>query len=134
MKLPPDLSRRILTDPANTVSGGQVVLPRMTEAAFTAFVIGEAQIRGWLVAHFRGVRVQRKNGSAYWQTPVQGNGAGFPDLILVRGSRMIAAELKVGRNVVSAEQRQWLQALGAAGAETYEWRPGGWPEIELVLA
>lgn len=104
-----------------------------TEAQFTAQVIAFARMHGWRVAHFRGVRVQRKGGGTYYETPVQGDGKGFPDLILVRRGTLVAAELKVGRNAVTAEQRDWLAAFGAAGAAVHEWRPEDWPEIERTL-
>src|SRR5215813_9770420 len=32
-----------------------------------------------------------------WRTAVSGDGAGFPDLLLVRAERLVVAELKVGR-------------------------------------
>lgn len=104
-----------------------------TEAEFMRQVIALASLHHWRVAHFRGVRVQRKDGSVYYQTPVQADGAGWPDLILVRGERIIAAELKVGKNRTTAEQDAWLSWLAAAGVDTWVWRPDDWPTIEEVL-
>ncbi len=49
--------------------------------------------------------------------------AGFPDLVLVRGSELIAAELKSERGRVTPAQQQWLDALSAAGVEVAVWRP-----------
>lgn len=96
------------------------------EAEFQEQVIGLARANGWRVAHFRAVRVQRKNGQVYHETPVAADGAGFPDLILVRRGRLIVAELKVGANTTTAEQDAWLAAFKAAGAETYVWYPLDW--------
>jgi hypothetical protein len=101
-----------------------------TEAAFTAQVIGYARLMGWRSAHFR----PGMNARGQWMTAVQGDGAGFPDLILARGPRLVVAELKVGRNKPTAEQKKWLAAFEAAGVPAYTWRPADWPEIEDVLS
>jgi hypothetical protein len=108
-------------------------LPPLREAAFQRQVIDLLHVHGWRVAHFRGVRVQRKNGGVYHQTPVQGDGSGFPDVIAVRGGRIIVAELKCGRNRLTQEQKVWLDCFRLAGVPAYEWRPELWAEIEKVL-
>jgi hypothetical protein len=60
--------------------------------------------------------------------------AGWPDLVLVRGPRLIAAELKSERGRVRPEQRVWLDALAAVpGAETFLWRPSAWAQVQAVL-
>jgi hypothetical protein len=107
---------------------------RQNEAAFTKQVIDYARLRGWKVAHFRAVRVQRKNGSCYFETPVQGDGAGFPDLFMVRWLRCIAVELKIGKNPTTAEQRDWLTRMNSTGIETFVWYPSDWGHIERFLA
>lgn len=59
---------------------------------------------------------------------------GFPDLVLVRGDRLIFAELKTLSGRLEASQLEWLNELGAV--ETVEsmcWRPGDWAEIEETL-
>lgn len=60
---------------------------------------------------------------------------GFPDLTLVRGSRLVFAELKTSTGVVSQHQVLWLASLSATTAETYVWRPEDWRDgsIERVL-
>lgn len=102
----------------------------VTEAAFQAHVIHLAKLRGWRVAHFRAAQ----NGKGQWRTPVAADGAGFPDLILVRGTRIIAAELKSERGSVRPEQREWLNALEQTQVETFIWKPRHWPEIKAALA
>lgn len=102
---------------------------KLTEAEFTAQVIQYARLRGWRTAHFRPARTARG-----WRTAIQGDGKGWPDLILVRGTSVIAAELKIGRNRLTAEQAAWLRALDCANVMTYVWRPADWPKIEKVLA
>lgn len=101
---------------------------RQSEADFTAQVLELARIRGWRRAHFRPARTAKG-----WRTAVQGDGVGFPDLVLIRGSRLVVAELKTNRGRVRPEQSEWLAAFVTAGAETYLWRPSDWPEIEEVL-
>lgn len=60
--------------------------------------------------------------------------AGYPDLTLVRGQRLIYCELKSARGRLTAAQREWLTALGAVpGVETYCWRPDDWTSILCTL-
>lgn len=107
---------------------------RVTEADFTEAVIQRAQQLGWRVARFRTVRVQRKNGSVYYETPVQADGKGWPDLFMVRGFRVLAVELKVGKNRPTAAQMEWLDVLERAGVEIDVWTPADWPAIDRTLA
>jgi hypothetical protein len=60
------------------------------------------------------------------------SGPGFPDLVLVR-ERVVFAELKAERGRVSPSQQEWLDALRAAGAEVYLWRPRDWDTLCEVL-
>ncbi|HLB12610.1 MAG TPA: VRR-NUC domain-containing protein [Dehalococcoidia bacterium] len=61
--------------------------------------------------------------------------AGFPDLLMVRGDRIIAAELKTGKGKLTLVQEEWLGALAATGkVETHCWRPEHWPQVEEALA
>jgi len=58
---------------------------------------------------------------------------GFPDLVMLRPPRLVFAELKTARGRVKAAQQTWLDALRAAGAEAYLWRPGDADEVEAAL-
>jgi len=100
----------------------------VSERDFTAQVIALAQLNGFRVAHFRPAMTAKG-----WRTPVQGDGAGFPDLVLVRGCRLIFAELKATKGRVSPDQTEWLARLMGAGAECYIWRPDDWDEIVAKL-
>jgi VRR-NUC domain len=107
------------------LTAADVANRRTTERDFTAQVIELAHLLGWRVAHFRPAMTARG-----WRTPVQGDGQGFPDLILVRRDRLIAAELKREKGgVVSEDQRWWLAAFDAAGLETAVWRPSDFDRI-----
>lgn len=101
----------------------------MTEAEWTAQVIALARLTGWRVVHFRPARTARG-----WRTPVQGDGKGWPDLVLLRGQRLIAAELKTDTGRATAEQLAWLDAFALVGAETYLWRPCDWEAVQQVLS
>jgi VRR-NUC domain len=60
--------------------------------------------------------------------------AGFPDEVLVRGGRLIFAELKRDKGKLSVEQEAWLEDLrGVPGVDVYVWRPSQMDEIAQVL-
>lgn len=102
-----------------------------SEAEFQQGVIKLAQSLGWMVAWFRPVRVQRKNGSIYYETPVGADGEGFLDLVMVR-ERTIYAELKYATGL-RPRQKLWKKRLEDAGEEVYVWKPKDWREICDVL-
>lgn len=64
---------------------------------------------------------------------VQNIKAGLPDIIAARGDRLIFAELKRETGKTTPEQDIALTALGAAGAETYVWRPRDISVVRKVL-
>jgi hypothetical protein len=69
-----------------------------------------------------------------WRTPVQGDGKGFPDLVLARPPRVIFAELKTAKGKLGPEQENWLAALTACpGVEVYVWRPDQLDDIAQIL-
>jgi VRR-NUC domain len=106
--------------------------PTATEAEWQRTVIEYAQLRKWRVAHFRPARTEQG-----WRTPVQADGAGFPDLVMVRAGVIVVAELKSERGRLSSTQSEWLEAFRDAQAWSelgvYVWRPSSWPEVERVL-
>jgi hypothetical protein len=101
----------------------------ITEAEFLRQLLQLAALLRWRTCHFRPGRTARD-----WRTAVQGDGKGWPDIVLVR-ERIIFAELKrESRAKITREQETWLAALRRAGAEVYLWTPADWPDIERVLA
>ncbi len=75
-----------------------VVLPEgISEKEFQALVIQMAKDFGWKMIYH--THNSRKSA------------AGFPDLILIRGDLMLAAELKVGANTPTPAQEDWLLAF-----------------------
>lgn len=102
---------------------------RMTEKQLQDAVIKAAQLLGWRVAHFRPALTQ----TGRWVTAVQGDGVGFPDLVLVRPPRLMFVELKSHRGQVSDEQQAWLSDLTKVAnmeepgeIDVYVWRPADW--------
>lgn len=102
---------------------------QISESTFTKQVIDLARWNKWLVAHFRPGMTKRGR----WVTAVQGDGAGFPDLIMLRDERRILAELKSHKGKTSVKQRAWLAAAKVAGFETYVWKPSDISDIEEFL-
>ncbi len=47
--------------------------------------------------------------------------AGFPDCVMVRGNRIIMAELKSEKGKVSTSQQEWLDALKETSVEVFLW-------------
>lgn len=107
----------------------------MKKGDFTETVIQTAQAFGWLVAHFRSVRIARADGTFYYATPVAGDAEGFPDTFMVqpvKGWRLVA-ELKGDTGTPKPNQRAWLEACERVGIPAYRWRPKDWDEIQKVL-
>lgn len=83
--------------PAQTPVGGR---------AWEDQVIELARLYGWRVAHFRAARTAKG-----WRTPVGADGAGFFDLVLVRGPDLLFVELKADTARLTDEQRAWFDAI-----------------------
>lgn len=80
-------------------------------------VIDLCRLFGLRVAHFR--PVQDVNGR--WRTAVAGDGAGFPDLIIVGPGGQLVRELKSAGGTVEPGQQLWLDAFAAAGCDVKVW-------------
>ena len=93
----------------------------MTERQLQDAVLQLARLTGWLVYHTHcSIRSQ----------------PGFPDLVLVRGARVLWRELKSSRGRLTAAQSEWLDRLTAAGQDADTWRPDDWMSgrVERELA
>lgn len=99
------------------------------EHGFQTCVIDVAHLAGWRVAHFRAGRT-----ADGWRTPVAADGAGWPDLVLVRPPRLIFAELKSATGKLSGRQQVWLDTLRLLPqAEVFVWRPSDWDALVETL-
>jgi len=106
-----------------------MVVLAISEKAFSQQVVDLAQVLGWRIAHFRPARTAKG-----WRTPVSADGAGFPDLVMVRGDRLIFAELKSEKGRLMLAQQEWLDLLAGTGkAEVFLWRPSDFEEIVEIL-
>jgi hypothetical protein len=103
-------------------------LPPQSEKDFQKSVIDLARTLGWKVAHFRAART--KHG---WATPVAADGAGFPDLCMLRRERIVFAELKRVGGKLRPEQEDWQHAVNISVAEHYVWTPNDTDEIVEAL-
>lgn len=102
-----------------TPKGRRLLDLAVTEAELQANVLDLASRFRWLSYH---VFDSRRSA------------AGYPDLTLVRGDRLIFAELKSERGRVTTEQQDWLAALGeVTTVDAHLWRPSSWPEIDEAL-
>ena len=81
-----------------------------------------AKLSGWLCHHVHDSRYEE------W-----GADNGFPDLVLVRGKRVLWRELKTDAGEPTPEQRSWLSALVTAGQDASLWRPADWDAIAKEL-
>ena len=90
----------------------------ISEADLQAAIIDLAHLLGWRVAHFR----PAQNSRGAWRTAVSADGAGFPDLVLVRNGVVIFVELKSEKGRISPAQEAWLAAL----PHSLVWRPADW--------
>lgn len=120
-KLNPELEAQCLAmaAPRDGVVSGPVQPPTFKdEAEFQAAVIKQARAWGWLVYHTYDSRRSEE---------------GFPDLLMLRRDRQIAAELKrSSKEKLSRAQQKWAHGFQAAGGKThhyYVWSPENWDFI-----
>jgi len=94
--------------------------PYILERDFQDMVLEVAHGCGWLTYHTYDSRRSQ---------------AGFPDLTMVRGNRLIFVELKSYKGKANEAQEMWLAALAdVPHAEVYLWRPGEqWESIVDIL-
>lgn len=108
-------------------------LPEPTEEEFFNQIKDVAHLYGWRIAHFRAARTAHG-----WRTAVAGDGAGFPDCVLVREHNgrayLIFCELKSNKGKLTAGQQEWLDLLSKIeGIGVYVWRPSDFESIVEIL-
>ncbi len=102
----------------------------LSEQDFQSQVIDLARQTGWRLCHFR----PGKTAGGRWATQMSGD-IGYPDLSLVRGDRLVFAELKTGNGQPTPGQVEWLQALDRVQHVTAQlWRPHDLDLIATLLS
>jgi hypothetical protein len=100
----------------------------LSETEWQRQVTDLAEMLGWAWAHFRPARTAHG-----WRVPVSGPlGKGWPDLVLIRGERVIFAELKAENGRPTPDQT-WLLTLVADAVETAVWRPSDLDRVAETL-
>ena len=96
-----------------------LTLPPKTEQQFMAEVVAYAKLRHWRVFHPR------------WSMQ---SAAGWPDLCLTRGGRLLFWECKRDGKEPTAAQAGWLRDLAdCPGVEVACVHPADWPAIAACL-
>jgi hypothetical protein len=106
------------------------VLRTVSEESFLGQVLEYARLFGWRCFHARPAETARGV-----RTAVQGDGVGFPDLVLVHPHHgVLVAELKREAGKLKPEQERWIADFRAAGVAAYVWRPSDWSRITQILS
>lgn len=93
-------------------------MTKMSERQLSKAVVELAERFGWRVFTISNT----KAGALRSHT-----GVGFPDLVMVRNGRMIAAELKVGKRKPTPGQQAWLEDLSwVEGVRARLWNDEDW--------
>ena len=102
----------------------------ITEAEWQRQVTDLADIYGWSWVHFRAARTAHG-----WRVPVSGPlGAGWFDLILVKGDRIIGVELKRSARDKLRPEQVAVHDLVRAAIECYVWRPDDLTVVADILS
>lgn len=106
-------------------------LPAMSETAWMQQLTELAVRLGWQWLHVR----SSMYGERHFLTATSGPlGRGWPDLLLIKPGRMIAAELKRRGAHATDDQLRVLAALSAAGVEAYVWWPDDFDTVKEILS
>ena len=98
--------------------------PRVEIAGSPPVEISEKQFQAEVQAFAR-----RHGWRCHHHTISKRSQPGWFDLVLVRGKRVIFAELKTSVGKLSEAQQEWFEAFKEAGQEVYIWRPSDWGDI-----
>ena len=88
----------------------------MTETQLQTAIIHFAELSGWRIYHVTNVHKKLRSHTS----------VGFPDLHMVRGRRIVYAELKDATKDTSVAQDAWEMVIQRTDAEYYLWRPADW--------
>ena len=97
----------------------------ISEKDWQKYVISKALYNGWTYYH----PPDNKPCNGRIQKIV----AGFPDLVLLKGSKITFVELKTETGKTSLAQKEWLAKLAATGSDVFVWRPSQYKEVNKYL-
>lgn len=90
----------------------------ISEKGFLQTVREYAGVKGWLIYHTHNSQRSER---------------GFPDLVLVRGDKLLFLELKSEKGRVSPAQSHWIDCLHDAGQLAMVFRPHDWDTLVAIL-
>jgi VRR-NUC domain len=102
----PEDARRLVAEQARREAEGVGRRPPGPEERLLREVLKIVRELGGLAYHPRAARTE--DG---WVVPVQGDGKGWPDVVILLGPSMFALELKSDTGRLTPEQRRWLAAF-----------------------
>lgn len=125
----------------------------VNEAAFQVSVVGLLRVYGWPHIYHApaGGHAPARTGGRRVALEQLPEGRGFPDLLAVRGPRILVAELKSDAGRIGPGQAEWLGALREVGlaidrlggsddvadyevsVEAYLWRPRDWDTLHDII-
>lgn len=101
-------------------NGTGTVTTGPSEKELQADVIALLKLTGWIVYHTFDSRR---------------SAPGFPDLIAIRGRRLLALELKTASGKVTEDQYTWLKAFaGVDRVEAYVVRPENVDQLSAIVS
>jgi hypothetical protein len=106
-------------EPEKIVTANSV---KMTEKTLTELVKKSLIRGGWMVSHFHDSRRQVKPGVFVGDKAAKG----FPDIVAIKETRLLIAELKSEKGKFRDGQIEWLNSFSKVGAEAFVWRPEHW--------
>ncbi|HEX8133819.1 MAG TPA: VRR-NUC domain-containing protein [Actinomycetes bacterium] len=107
---------------------GQLDL-ELSEDDYLQTILDAARLYRWRFHHTRAAL--NRHGAR--STPLQGD-PGLPDLLLVRGGRLLALEVKRENGRATVEQERWLGELRRVpGVIAEVVRPSDWPQVLRLL-
>lgn len=111
---------------AGRLTDEEKLLRTITESHFQKWVQQVMTQKGWRWYHAAD-NIPRGG----WKANIK---PGFPDLIAVRGVRLLVAELKTETGKTTEHQDAWLEELNGTPAEVYVWRPRDKSQIIEILS
>lgn len=97
---------------AGVVASRRQLLGDVTEAEWQREIMFRLAQHGWTAFHIETSILRMADGRLpIWATAVTPEGKGFPDILAVRGNRLLLIEVKAMRGRISVDQSRWGRLL-----------------------